>query len=91
MNIWSTPAQSDAANARIQAYFERAAEYDPSEHHDELIVAGKYPSDHLFALTSAQDYVAQRGQGVVADREREILGRSDAGIAFLRRLYTREI
>jgi 5,5'-dehydrodivanillate O-demethylase oxygenase subunit len=49
-----------------------------------LIVAGKYPSDHLFDLTSAQDYVAQRGQGVIADREHEILGRSDAGIALLR-------
>jgi 5,5'-dehydrodivanillate O-demethylase len=91
MNIWSTTSQSASTDTRIRAYFERAAEYDPSRHHEELIVAGKYPSDHLFDLTSAQDYVAQRGQGVIADREHEILGRSDAGIAFLRRLYMREI
>jgi 5,5'-dehydrodivanillate O-demethylase len=90
MNIWSTPAQSPATNARIQAYFARAGEYDPSRHHDELIVEGHYPSDQLFDLTSAQDYVAQRGQGVIADREHEILGRSDAGIAFLRRVFARE-
>jgi 5,5'-dehydrodivanillate O-demethylase len=90
MNIWSTPAQSAAANERIRAYFDQAGEYDPSHHHDELIGQGRYPADQLFDLTSAQDYVAQRGQGVIADREHEILGRSDAGIALLRRVFTRE-
>ena len=66
-----------------------AGDYEPANHHDELM-AGVYPDDHLFDLTSAQDYVAQVGQGAVADREREILGRSDAGIALLRRIYRRE-
>jgi 5,5'-dehydrodivanillate O-demethylase len=91
MNIWSTPSQSPAVDERITAYFRQAGAYDPSQHHDELIVQGRYPADHLFDLTSAQDYVAQRGQGVMADREHEVLGRSDAGIAFLRRVFTREI
>ena len=31
------------------------------------------------------------GQGVVADRNREQLGRSDMGVAFLRRLFLREL
>jgi 5,5'-dehydrodivanillate O-demethylase len=91
MNIWSTPSQSPAVDERITAYFRQAGAYDPSQHHDELIVEGRYPADHLFDLTSAQDYVAQRGQGVMADREHEVLGRSDAGIAFLRRVFTHEI
>jgi 5,5'-dehydrodivanillate O-demethylase len=91
MNIWSTPSQGPAADARIRAYFEQAGAYDPADHHRELLVEGRYPSDQLFDLTSAQDYVAQRGQGVFADRENEVLGRSDAGVAFLRRVFAREM
>ena len=91
MNIWSTPSQGAETDARIRAYFERAAAYNPADHHDELIKQGVYPDDPLFDLTSAQDYVAQRGQGIVTDREEEVLGRSDAGIAFLRRIYLREL
>lgn len=91
MNIWSTPKQSPGVEARVRAYFASVGEYDPSASHDELMVEGKYPADRLLALTSAQDYVAQRGQGVIADREHELLGRSDAGIALLRRIYLREL
>jgi len=47
--------------------------------------------DPLIRLTSAQDYVALMGQGVVTDRNREVLGRSDMGVAFLRRLFLREL
>jgi 5,5'-dehydrodivanillate O-demethylase len=90
INIWSTPSRSPEIDARVRAYFAKAGPYDPAQHHDELF-AGTYPSDQLFDLTSAQDYVAQRGQGVIADREHEVLGRSDAGIAMLRRIFTREI
>lgn len=36
-------------------------------------------------------FFAQRGQGVIADRENETLGRSDAGIALLRRIFSREL
>lgn len=91
LKIWSTPAKSEEADARITAYFHRAAEYDPANHHDELFAENKFPDDPLFGLTAAQDYLAQRGQGVIADRENEVLGRSDAGLAFLRRLYFREL
>ncbi len=91
LNIWSTPSQGPEADARIRAYFERSATYEPSEHHDDLFRRGIYPEDDLFDLTNAQDYVAQRGQGVIANRELEVLGRSDAGVAFLRRIYLREL
>ena len=42
-------------------------------------------------LVRLQDDVAQVGQGVVADRSRERLGRADAGIIAIRRVWTREL
>jgi 5,5'-dehydrodivanillate O-demethylase len=47
-------------------------------------------ADHL-DLVPFQDTVAQLGQGVIADREHERLGRSDASVILLRRLWTREL
>lgn len=42
-------------------------------------------------LVRLQDDVAQLGQGVVADRSRENLGRADVGITAIRRLWRREM
>jgi 5,5'-dehydrodivanillate O-demethylase len=42
-------------------------------------------------LVEIEDLIAQVGQGVVADREAEILGRSDVGVMFLRRVLAREL
>jgi 5,5'-dehydrodivanillate O-demethylase len=42
-------------------------------------------------LVGIQDDVAQLGQGAIADRENEYLGRSDVGIVLLRRLWLREL
>ena len=89
--VWSLPPLDAATEARMRAYFEMVGEYDPSAHHDELFYEEIYPADPVFQLTSAQDYVAQVGQGTIADRETEILGRSDAGIALLRRIFFREM
>lgn len=38
-----------------------------------------------------QDYVAQKGQGVIYDRTDERLGRSDVGVILIRRLMAREM
>ncbi|HEY3116576.1 MAG TPA: hypothetical protein VGK54_07540, partial [Chloroflexota bacterium] len=38
-----------------------------------------------------QDYVSQVGQGVLADRDQEQLGRTDAGIVLLRKVWEREL
>jgi 5,5'-dehydrodivanillate O-demethylase oxygenase subunit len=38
-----------------------------------------------------QDHIAQIGQGAVADRRSERLGRSDSGIVLLRKLWSREL
>ncbi len=40
---------------------------------------------------NVQDYVAQMGQGTIADPEHERLGRSDTKIILLRKIYAREI
>jgi 5,5'-dehydrodivanillate O-demethylase len=42
-------------------------------------------------IVGIQDDVAQLGQGVIADRENEYLGRSDVCIVLLRRLWLREL
>jgi 5,5'-dehydrodivanillate O-demethylase len=51
--------------------------------------------DHFFkdkiALVHTQDYVAQVGQGSVADRAQEHLGRSDVGIILFRKIWEREL
>ena len=42
-------------------------------------------------IVGIQDYVSQVGQGIVADREHERLGKSDAGIITLRKLWSAEL
>jgi 5,5'-dehydrodivanillate O-demethylase len=42
-------------------------------------------------IIGIQDDVAQLGQGAIADREHEYLGRSDAGILLLRKIWLREL
>jgi 5,5'-dehydrodivanillate O-demethylase len=42
-------------------------------------------------LVRLQDDVAQLGQGLVADRSRELLGRADVGLTAVRRLWRREL
>lgn len=58
------------------------------------ILAGKaklsdYRQHPVFV--AIEDTSAQVGQGVIADRAKEMLGTSDAGIIFLRRLMAREL
>jgi 5,5'-dehydrodivanillate O-demethylase len=90
-NIWSTPSTTPEADRRVLGYFESVGDYNPADHHDELLFELTYPDDPIVALSSAQDYVAQIGQGTVADRGAETLGRSDAGIALMRRIFFREM
>ena len=43
------------------------------------------------SLIHAQDYVSQAGQGVMADRAQEHLGRSDVGVILFRKIWEREL
>jgi 5,5'-dehydrodivanillate O-demethylase oxygenase subunit len=64
--------------------------YSPLAHADDLF-RGVIGGVHEAGLISAQDYVAVRGQGVIYDRSQETLSSSDAGVAFLRRIFLREL
>ena len=91
ISLWTVASASDDADRRITQYFEEFGDYDPSRHHEELFGQRRYPEDVLVPLTSAQDYVAQVGQGVIADRASEWLGKSDAGVVLLRKIFWREL
>jgi 5,5'-dehydrodivanillate O-demethylase len=64
----------------------------------EAVLKGKLDFEDLLKLTSdkialihAQDYVSQAGQGVIAERSQEHLGKSDAGIILFRKIWEREL
>jgi 5,5'-dehydrodivanillate O-demethylase len=67
--------------------------YNPADQHEALFANPRLADDPTFALDpiSAQDYVAQMGQGRIADRVNERLGKTDAGIILMRGLYRREM
>jgi 5,5'-dehydrodivanillate O-demethylase len=88
--IYSAPMQGEDAS-RFLEYFDTYGTYNPADYHDELFNRGTYPTEPLIHLTGAQDYVATVGQGTVADTENELLGKSDAGVVFVRRVFWREI
>jgi 5,5'-dehydrodivanillate O-demethylase len=51
----------------------------------------KHNTTSPIVYVNAQDYVAQVGQGAIADRGREHLGRSDAGVILFRKIWEREL
>jgi len=67
--------------------------YNPATQHEALMANPRLADDPEFAAdpVSAQDYVAQLGQGRIVDRSVERLGKSDAGIILMRSLYRREM
>ena len=64
--------------------------FDPAEHAEKLF-RGDLAGVSESGVISAQDYVAVRGQGPIADRSRENLSASDAGVAYVRRVFLREL
>jgi 5,5'-dehydrodivanillate O-demethylase len=91
--LWGIDSTTPQADARFRAHMERWGGYQAPEHYEELFHRRIYPDpeDKLVGLTFAQDYVAVRGQGTRAEREKEILGVSDMGVVRLRRLFWREL
>jgi 5,5'-dehydrodivanillate O-demethylase oxygenase subunit len=64
----------------------------------EAVLSGKISFQKLdnffkdkISLVHAQDYVAQVGQGLRADRSQEHLGRSDSGVILFRKIWEREL
>lgn len=89
--VYSVPSMGEDGDREIRTHFAKHVDYDPSQHHDELIRDAKYPQEMALELTNAQDYVAVMGQGCFADRAGEKLVGSDAGIQLQRRLFWREM
>jgi len=85
-----TPRGEKEARA-IADYWERYSDYNPAEHHEALMERKEFPEEPILQLTQAQDYVATVAQGSLAPRAHERLGKSDAGIVLLRRIFTREL
>ena len=86
--LYSIPTTDPAKVASLKVKYD--LEYDPREHADALF-RGDVAGISEPALISAQDYVAVRGQGEIYDRSQENLSTSDAGVAFLRKIFLREI
>jgi hypothetical protein len=93
------PLTGDAAN-RFQESAQRAnsAQGPTAAELGQQVLAGHIRFQDLKGATSspivyvnAQDYVAQVGQGPIADHEREHLGRSDAGVILFRKIWEREL
>lgn len=89
--IYAIPSEGPEADRETLAHFEKYGDYNPAHHHDALFHRGEWPEDASLQLTPAQDYVAIMGQGAIADRKSERLGKSDGGIVLLRRLLWREL
>jgi 5,5'-dehydrodivanillate O-demethylase len=89
--LYSIASTTPDADARITRYFEEFGDYEPADFHHQLFIEQRLPKDTLMQLTSAQDYVAAVGQGAIVDRTQERLGKSDMGIAFMRRIFMREM
>ena len=91
VGIYAIPSMSPESDRVTVEHFEQYGDYNPADHHDELFVDKQWPEDPSLQLTPAQDYVAMMGQGAIVDRSQELLGKSDAGIMLLRKIFWREL
>jgi 5,5'-dehydrodivanillate O-demethylase len=93
------PVTGDTASRYLERQQSAPATDGPSAAElGEAVLAGKIRFQDLrnaaksaIAYVNAQDYVAQVGQGSIADRTREHLGRSDLGVILFRKIWEREL
>ena len=91
IGVYAIPSVSPEEDRATLEHFEKYGDYNPADHHDELFLEEKWPPDPSLQLTPAQDYVAMMGQGAIVERIDEHLGKSDMGIALLRKIFWREM
>ncbi|HEY7062183.1 MAG TPA: hypothetical protein VII06_11935 [Chloroflexota bacterium] len=80
--------------AQVDARCGTLANLPPAREMADAILAGRLrPADAAGRADEVyiQDHVAQEGQGAIADRVNERLGRSDVAIILLRKIYQREL
>src|SRR5438132_12008487 len=93
------PLTGEAANAYRARHTASIAEQTISVAQiGEAVLSGKLRFQDLdsffrdkISLVHSQDYVAQVGQGALADRAQEHLGRSDIGVILFRKIWEREL
>jgi 5,5'-dehydrodivanillate O-demethylase len=101
---WVFQAQHvDVPQAEREAYMEHHREFharldaNPADAVAKEILAGRKTlaevkaNDEFPAMARLEDQCAQPGQGAIADRGAEWLGRSDKGIIQLRKIWAREL
>lgn len=95
-SIHRIPATGETA-ARVHARRQTRRSQIDIAHQDacDMILSGRARVDDFDVnrvdLVRLQDDVAQLGQGVIADRSQESLGRADVGVTTIRRLWRREL
>lgn len=95
-SIHRVPVASEAA-ARVHARRQARRKEIDIAHQDacDMVLSGRARIEDFDAgrvdLVRLQDDVAQLGQGIVADRGAENLGRADVGITAIRRVWRREM
>jgi 5,5'-dehydrodivanillate O-demethylase len=90
------PVKGEAADRYKDRQAALRAKIDlPHSELAEKILKGNLSLDQVDAartdIVRLQDDIAQIGQGRIVDRERERLGRADAGVIMIRRLWAREL
>ena len=93
-NVHIEDKDMTAFEAMHEKFNGRAAQSRPVAELAHEILAGKGHIkdylDHPYLLL-LEDAITQAGQGQIVDRDAEILGRTDAGIAVMRRVFDREM
>jgi 5,5'-dehydrodivanillate O-demethylase oxygenase subunit len=94
MNVHIEEKDMVAYHAMNERFNERVKSHPPIHELTHDILAGKcHINDHLDHphLLLLEDGIAQAGQGHMVDRTRETLGRTDAGISAMRKVFEREM
>jgi 5,5'-dehydrodivanillate O-demethylase len=91
------PPAERAAYLEHFAYVDRVLTEQPAHLLAQRILAGEKTladvraNEEYPAIVRIEDQCAQPGQGVIADRSAEWLGKSDRGIIFFRKIWSREL
>ena len=91
--VYVSESETETFREKRKAFYERRAAAPPVDQ----VVREIWNGEHVFAdvrhpeLAIMQDIAVQAGQGRIADRESEFLGRSDNGILLWRRILAREL
>jgi 5,5'-dehydrodivanillate O-demethylase oxygenase subunit len=94
MNVHIEEKDMDAYHSMNERFKEKVKNYPPIHELTHDILAGKCHIndylDHPYLLL-LEDGLAQAGQEQIVDRSKELLGRTDIGIAAMRKVFEREM